>query len=176
MITSGLLKSSTMTITQQQQINEFILMGFDINENREMFTKSDDLYIVYLEDEGIIVGCACIKQEKVNTYSELPSSYIFMNNFTIDPEYRGYRLSTKLINAILSTKIQGKNISSYHIRLNVKTEDLDPNMPAIKCYKRAKFIFVPTVHESRNDGIYTDMIRFPSKKSKKSKRKKIKKK
>ena len=171
----------TSNLTQQikDEINKLVYRGFNEGpySDNTYFTDEDNVYVIYLYDTIInkIIGCSFVSLHHVDNYNKLPNEYIKIYNFTIDPDYRGQKLSHRLMKQLLQSKIKGKPIKKYYIRLNVFTSKNNPNLAAIRCYQKYKFQFIPTVVEMRSEGPYTDMIREPDLKRKRTTKRKHKK-
>lgn len=179
MFLSGIEKTSTLSQQIKDEINQLVHRGFneDPYSGSNYFTEEDNVYIIYLYDKTVnkIIGCAFLSLHHVDNYNKLPNEYIKIYNFTIDSDYRGQKLSYKLMKQLLQSKINNKPIKNYYIRLNVFTSKHNPNLAAIKCYQKYKFQFIPTVIEMRSEGPYTDMIRVPLSSQKRKKRRSTKK-
>ena len=187
MFLSEIEKTSSLSQQKKDEINQLVHSGFNEEpySGSNYFTEEDNVYIIYLYDTSInkIIGCSFVSLHHVDNYNKLPNEYIKIYNFTIDTDYRGQKLSYKLMKQLLQSKINGKPIKNYYLTLNVFTSKHNPNLAAIRCYQKYKFQFIPTVIEMRSEGPYTEMMRVPlssktrttrrsTKKTKKKKKKK----
>ena len=183
MFLSEIQLTSNLTQDIKDEINQLVHAGFNSEPyaGSNYFTEKDNIYVIYLyhKDTNKIAGCSFIEHENVDNYDQLPNEFIKIYNFTIHSDYRGQKLSHRLMKQLLQSKINDKPIKKYYVRLNVFTSKNNPNLAAIRCYQKYKFKFIPTVIEVRSEGPYTDMIREPDpirKRTTKRKYKKTKKK
>ena len=179
MIDSSIIESTSVTKEQTDDINYLIHMGFHENEpykHQSYFQPEENVYIITLNDNHKTIAIAFIKKHTVDTYDKLPREYFKIYNLSIHPNYRGYGLCGQLMKHILQTKIDELPLQKHYLTLNVFTSKHNPNVSAIKCYKKHKFQFIPTVIEMRSEGPYTEMMREPNSRKTKTKRSKKKKK
>ena len=143
MFLSEIQKTSILSQQIKDEINQLVHRGFneDPYSGSNYFTEDDNVYVIYLYDTIInkIIGCCFVSIHHVDNYNKLPSEYIKIYNFTIDPDYRGQKLSYKLMKQVLQSKINNKSIKNYYLTLNVFTSKHNPNLAAIRCYQKCRF-------------------------------------
>jgi ribosomal protein S18 acetylase RimI-like enzyme len=175
---------SDLNEEEKHRCNEVCKFGFGgelyFYENCiEKGTKNQIISLLYVDDLIIGICFAQIKRKKV--MKPLSQLFLFVHTVSIDPDFRGKGLCYHLVRNLLNAKINiegkiyhlGRSLNMY---LQVKTNETDPNISAIKCYQKNGFELVDMMHETRNDGqILTTMIRKKGSTKTKSKTKKAKK-
>ena len=168
---------------EKQRCNEICNLGFSKGEERDYImgiqNKRPIISLLYVGD--LIVGVCFVDIKRKNVMKSLSQLFLFLHTISIVPEFRGKGLCYHLVRNLLNAKINidgkvyhiGRSLNMY---LQVKTNEIDPNISAIKCYEKNGFELVDMMYETRPDGeILTTMIRkkgaTKSKKSKKTKRK-----
>ena len=174
---------SELTEEEKRRCNEVCESGFGgelyFYENCiEKGAENQIISLLYVDDLIIGICFAKIKKEKV--IKPLSQLFLFVHTVSIDPDFRGKGLCYHLVRNLLNAKINiggkiyhlGRSLNMY---LQVKTNEENPGISAIKCYKKNGFELVDMIYEKRTDGqVLAPMIR--KKGLNKSKKKKTKRK
>lgn len=176
---------SELNEEEKRRCNEICNLGFGVflyfYENCiGKGAENQIISLLYVGDLIVGICFAEIKKEKV--MKPLSQLFLFVHTVSIDPEFRGNGLCYHLVRNLLNAKINIEN-KIYHLGrslnmyLQVKTNEIGPNISAIKCYQKNGFELVDMMYETRSDGqILTAMIRKKGLGKTKSKAKKTKKK
>ena len=175
---------SELNEEEKRRCNEICNLGFSKGEERDHImsieTKRPIISLLYVGD--LIVGVCFADIQKKDVMKPLSQLFLFVHTVSIDPEFRGNGLCYHLVRNLLNAKINIEN-KIYHLGrslnmyLQVKTNEIGPNISAIKCYQKNGFELVDMMYETRSDGqILTAMIRKKGLGKTKSKAKKTKKK
>lgn len=171
--------------SEKQKCNQICNLGFSKGEERNYIasieTKKPIVSLLYVGD--LIVGVCFVDIQKKDVIKPLSNLFLYLHTICIDPEFRGNGLCYHLVRNLLNAKINiegkvyhlGRSLNMY---LHVRTSSSDPNISAIKCYKKNGFELVDMMYETRGDGeVNTAMVRGKGLgKTKKSKKKKTKRK
>lgn len=134
--------------------------------------------LLYFQNNIIGICFADVNRKKV--MKPLSKLFLYIHTLTVHPEFRGNGLCFDLVKNLINAKItiDGKLYhigKSLNMLLHVRSNEENPNIAAIKCYKKHGFKLLDMIYETRTDGeINSAMIRL--KNSKKSKKKKSKRK
>ena len=175
---------SELNEEEKRRCNEICNLGFSKGEERDYImsieTKRPIVSLLYVGD--LIVGVCFVDIQKKDVIKPLSNLFLHLHTISIDPEFRGNGLCYHLVRNLLNAKINIEN-KIYHLGrslnmyLQVKINEMDPNISAIKCYQKNGFELVDMMYETRSDGqILTAMIRKKGLGKTKSKAKKTKKK
>lgn len=152
---------------EKRRCNEICNLGFSKGEERNYImsieTKRPIVSLLYVGD--LIVGVCFVDIQKKDVIKPLSNLFLYLHTISIDPEFRGNGLCYHLVRNLLNAKINIEN-KIYHLGrslnmyLHVRTTSSDPNISAIKCYKKNGFELVDMMYETRGDGeVNTAMIR-----------------
>ena len=131
---------------EKQRCNEICNLGFSKGEERDYImgiqNKRPIISLLYVGD--LIVGVCFVDIQKKNVMKPLSQLFLFLHTVCIDPEFRGNGLCYHLVKNLLNAKINidgkvyhlGRSLNMY---LQVKTNEKDPNISAIKCYEKNGF-------------------------------------
>lgn len=174
---------SELNESEKKRCNEVCKFGFGgelyFYENCiEKGAENEIVSLLYVD--GLIIGICFARIKRQKVMKPLSQLFLFVHTVSIDPDFRGKGLCYHLVRNLLNAKINiegkiyhlGRSLNMY---LQVKTNEMDPNISAIKCYQKNGFELVDMMYEKRNDGqILTAMVR--KKGTTKSKKKKTKRK
>ncbi len=147
----------------QSKVNEIGNLSFQ-SDTDYVFNCDNQTCICVLFKDSIIVGSAYVDFKYVNVIHPLSSKFINIHTLAIHPDYRGKGYCSKLMKLII------KKYGKYPMNLTVCTNKDNPNLSAIKCYRKHGFQFVDMCHVQHTDGVNTYMVR-PAKKQKRTKKK-----
>lgn len=130
--------------------------------------QKDQTTVSVLRENGVIGGVAFLDHESSNVDPQYSApKYSHVHSIAISPEFQGRGLCKGIVKPLV------KQFGDKPMYLNVRTTLGNPNVSAIKCYRRNGFEIVPTVNSERPDGPNSLMVRQGSrrKRSKRSRRK-----
>ena len=176
-----------LTEEEKKRCNHICNLGFskdnrwvDTNYIESIQLKNPIVSLLYVGD--LIVGVCFVNIERKDVIKPLSNLFLYLHTISIDPEYRGYGLCYHLVSNLLNARITidgkmyklGKSLNMY---LHVETRKDNPNISAIKCYKKNGFKLVDMIYQERSDCVCAAMIRkkgATKRSSSKTKKKKIK--
>ena len=166
---------SELNDIEKQRCNEICNLGFSggphTTDNRPFYQnyimsiekKQPIVSLLYVGD--LIIGVCFVDIREKEVMKPLSKLFLYLHTISIDPEFRGKGLCYHLVRNLLNAKININKIiyhlgRSLNMYLQVKINETDPNISAIKCYKKNGFELVDMMYETRNDGqILATMIR-----------------
>lgn len=142
----------------KQSINRICNTSFNSELTRDYvaMVQKPETYVSILRSDGIVGGVAFLDLEKANVdpkYAE--PEYYYVHSIAISQEFRGKGLCKELVKPLV------KRFGQKPMYLHVRTTLGNPNVSAIKCYKKQGFKIVPCVNVDRQDGPNSLMIRIP---------------
>jgi len=160
----------SLSVKEKAMINNICNVAFnqDLNRNYVEMVQRPGTTVSLIRYNGVIGGVAFLDHVKSNVDPIYSSpNYSHVHSIAIAPEFRGRGLCKELVKPLV--KKYGHNPMYLHVRTKLG----DPNVSAIKCYRRNGFVIIPTVNEERQDGPNSLMVRMgPKKRKTKKKRKK----
>jgi ribosomal protein S18 acetylase RimI-like enzyme len=154
----------------KQAISKVCNVAFNQPTERDYVSmvQKNQTTVSLLRENGVIGGVAFLDHESSNVDPQYSApKYSHVHSIAISPEFRGRGLCKDLVKPLV------KQFGDKPMYLNVRTTLGNPNVSAIKCYRRNGFEIVPTVNAERPDGPNSLMVRDGSRKkrSKRSRRK-----
>ena len=135
----------------QNDILNIIQVGFDRND--DMLANMDNPIVVYMIEENQVIAVGFGDTSESKMMKQLKQKIMYIHTISVDNNYRGLGLSTKLIKKLV---LEFK--SGYALYLHVRTSEDDPNIPAIKSYERCGFVVINPVFTEREDGPNNVMV------------------
>ena len=161
---------NTLSQTDKQAISKVCNVAFNQPVERDYVSmvQKPQTTVSVLRERGVIGGVAFLDHESSNVDPQYSApSFSHVHSIAISPEFQGRGLCKDLVKPLV------KQFGDKPMYLNVRTTLGNPNVSAIKCYRRNGFEIVPTVNAERPDGPNSLMVRDGSRKkrSKRSRRK-----
>lgn len=136
---------------QKSEILNIIQVGFD--RSHDMLSSMNNPIVYYINDNNIIIAVAFGDMEEIDVVRPLKSNVLYIHTISVDENYRGKGLSSKLVK-----KMVRDYKSKYAIYLHVRTTSSNPNIAALKSYEKCGFAVVNAVYVNREDGPNNVMI------------------
>jgi len=163
-----------LTEEERHQVNKVCNSGFPKGSNlyskhklsmydflSSMSNSNPLLSLLYID--GIIIGVCFADIEHKRVIKPLSNEYLYLHTTAIDPNYRGkgycYHLVRNLITAKIKIGSTVKQLGKLPMYLHVCANIENPNMAAIKCFKKNGFKLVDMIYVDRGDGPNVAMMR-----------------
>ena len=161
---------NSLSLEDKQAISKVCNVAFNQPVDRDYVSmvQKDQTTVSVLRENGVIGGVAFLDHESSNVDPQYSApKYSHVHSISISPDFQGRGLCKDLVKPLV------KQFGDKPMYLNVRTTLGNPNVSAIKCYRRNGFEIVPTVNVKRPDGPNSLMVRHGSrhKRSKRSRRK-----
>lgn len=139
--------------TYQDDILRIIQYGF--NRTDDMLSTMNNPIVCYMIQDNKVVAVGFGDLSESNMVKPLKSKILYIHTISVDNEYRGKGLSSKIVKFMVR-----KYKSECAIYLHVRTTNNNPNMAALKSYEKCGFVVINPVFVERDDGPNNVMVLF----------------
>ena len=142
---------SDMHQQYQADILRIIQKGF--NRNDDMLSTMNNPIVCYMIENNSVIAVAFGDISESNMVKPLKQKILYIHTISVDDEYRGRGLSSKLVK-----KFVKDYKSQYALYLHVRTTQDNPNIAALKSYEKCGFVVINPIFVDRDDGPNNVMV------------------